>query len=140
VQTVKGLQSRQDTFLPGAAAGLTPTLQRRRTRASLRACNWDPLPNAPLVLLDGPYAAPAMRWEVRQLLPGLSSFCVEHRMGEQTLNQVHGRKLVVHDKSYVLRSLPAGAIIKVVVFPGELPHSCLACCAPLLITCRTARW
>ena len=60
------LQSRQSTFVPGAAAGLTPTLQRRRTRASLRACNWDPLPSAPLVLLDGPYAAPAMRWEVRQ--------------------------------------------------------------------------
>ena len=60
------VQSRQSTFVPGAAAGLTPTLQRRRTRASLRACNWDPLPSAPLVLLDGPYAAPAMRWEVRQ--------------------------------------------------------------------------
>jgi hypothetical protein len=52
--------------MPGAAAGLAPTLQRRRTRASLRACSWDPLPSAPLVLLDGPYAAPAMRWEVRQ--------------------------------------------------------------------------
>jgi hypothetical protein len=61
------LQSRQGTFAFGAAAGLAPTLQRRRTRASLRACNWDPLPSAPLVLLDGPYAAPAMRWEVRSL-------------------------------------------------------------------------
>jgi hypothetical protein len=52
------------TFAPGAAHGLTPALHRRRTRASLRACNWDPLPHAPLVLLDGPYSAPAMRWEV----------------------------------------------------------------------------
>jgi respiratory burst oxidase len=57
------MAQRQATFAPGAGSGLEPTLQRRRTRASLRACNWDPLPNAPLVLLDGPYNAPALHWE-----------------------------------------------------------------------------
>lgn len=60
------LPQRQATFTPGVGTGLEPTLQRRRTRASLRACNWDPLPDAPLVLLDGPYNAPALHWEVRQ--------------------------------------------------------------------------
>lgn len=52
------------TFAPGAAHGLTPALHRQKARASLRACKWDPLPNSPRVLLDGPYSAPAMRWEV----------------------------------------------------------------------------
>lgn len=40
------------------------TLLRHRTRASMRSFDWGPLPNAPLVLLDGPYSAPAQTWEV----------------------------------------------------------------------------
>mmetsp|Transcript_19749 Transcript_19749/g.59648 ORF Transcript_19749/g.59648 Transcript_19749/m.59648 type:complete len:932 (-) Transcript_19749:862-3657(-) len=39
------------------------TLLRHRTRASMRSFDWGPLPNAPLVLLDGPYSAPAQTWE-----------------------------------------------------------------------------
>ena len=56
-----GVPGMPNTFAAGAALeGLKP-----RTRASLAACAWEPLPGAPEVRLYGPFAAPSMRWEVR---------------------------------------------------------------------------
>jgi len=41
--------------------------QMRGLPCATQGHDWLPLPEAPRVLLDGPYAAPAQRWEVRDL-------------------------------------------------------------------------